>query len=233
MQAIQMAIARHRGQRRRGDLPDAGLAELRRRRRRSPARGRSPCRSTFPTMAGPATSARIEAAVTPRTKTIFVNSPSNPTGWTADVDTLRAILDLARRKGLWIIADEIYALFHFGGKRARLLPRHHGGGRPHPVRQHLLQELGDDRLADRLAQGASLAGQDFREPRPVFDLGRRPVHAARRRRGARRGRRVSGAAGRAGSDGARHWSAASLAKPAACASAYRRARSTCSSRSTD
>ncbi|MBA3448455.1 MAG: pyridoxal phosphate-dependent aminotransferase [Pseudaminobacter sp.] len=62
--------------------------------------------------------AKIEAAVTRGTKAIFVNSPSNPTGWTADMETLRAILDLARRKGLWIIADEIYALFHFGGARA-------------------------------------------------------------------------------------------------------------------
>jgi aspartate/methionine/tyrosine aminotransferase len=61
---------------------------------------------------------RVEDAVTERTKMIFVNSPSNPTGWTADPETLSAILDLARRKGLWIIADEIYALFHFGGKRA-------------------------------------------------------------------------------------------------------------------
>ena len=61
---------------------------------------------------------RLEAAVTNRTKAIFVNSPSNPTGWTADIDTLRAILDLARRRNLWIIADEIYALFHYGGARA-------------------------------------------------------------------------------------------------------------------
>jgi aspartate/methionine/tyrosine aminotransferase len=61
---------------------------------------------------------RIAAAVTPRTRAIFVNSPSNPTGWTADRETLSAILDLARRHGLWIIADEIYALFHFGGHRA-------------------------------------------------------------------------------------------------------------------
>lgn len=61
---------------------------------------------------------RLEKAVTPRTRVIFVNSPSNPTGWTADHDTLKAILNLARRKGLWIIADEIYALFHFGGGRA-------------------------------------------------------------------------------------------------------------------
>ena len=61
---------------------------------------------------------RIEAAVTPRTKAIFVNSPANPTGWTADRETLQAILDLARRHGLWIIADEIYALFHYEGRRA-------------------------------------------------------------------------------------------------------------------
>ena len=61
---------------------------------------------------------RIQASVTGRTKVIFVNSPSNPTGWTADLETLRAILDLARRRNLWIIADEIYSLFHFGGKRA-------------------------------------------------------------------------------------------------------------------
>ncbi len=60
----------------------------------------------------------IEAAVTPRTKAIFVNSPANPTGWTADRETLQALLDLSRRHGLWIIADEIYALFHFGGHRA-------------------------------------------------------------------------------------------------------------------
>lgn len=65
--------------------------------------------------------ARIEAAVTDRTTAIFLNSPSNPTGWTADLETLRAILDLARRKGLWIIADEIYALFHFGRTRAASL----------------------------------------------------------------------------------------------------------------
>ena len=62
--------------------------------------------------------ARVEAAVTPRTKAIFVNTPANPTGWTADTETLKALLDLARRKGLWIIADEIYALFHYGGRRA-------------------------------------------------------------------------------------------------------------------
>jgi aspartate/methionine/tyrosine aminotransferase len=60
----------------------------------------------------------IEAAVTGHTRTIFLNSPSNPTGWTADIDTLREILELARRRGLWIIADETYSRFYYGGKRA-------------------------------------------------------------------------------------------------------------------
>ncbi|RST87093.1 pyridoxal phosphate-dependent aminotransferase [Aquibium carbonis] len=61
---------------------------------------------------------RLDAAITPRTRVLFVNSPSNPTGWTADRETLAAILALARRHGLWIIADEIYALFHYRGGRA-------------------------------------------------------------------------------------------------------------------
>ena len=61
---------------------------------------------------------RLAAALTPRTRAIFVNTPSNPTGWTADLATLRAILDLARRRGLWVVADEIYSLFHYEGRRA-------------------------------------------------------------------------------------------------------------------
>ncbi|TGQ44647.1 MULTISPECIES: pyridoxal phosphate-dependent aminotransferase [unclassified Mesorhizobium] len=61
---------------------------------------------------------KIAAAITPRTKALFVNTPSNPTGWTADRETLQAILDLARERGLWIIADEIYSLFHYGHGRA-------------------------------------------------------------------------------------------------------------------
>jgi aspartate/methionine/tyrosine aminotransferase len=60
----------------------------------------------------------IESAVTSATKVIFVNSPSNPTGWTATPDDLTALLALARRRGLWIIADEIYGRFVYEGHRA-------------------------------------------------------------------------------------------------------------------
>ncbi|WP_112663775.1 pyridoxal phosphate-dependent aminotransferase [Microvirga flavescens] len=54
---------------------------------------------------------RLEAAITPRTKAIVINSPSNPTGWVATHDELRGALELARKHGLWIIADEIYGRF--------------------------------------------------------------------------------------------------------------------------
>jgi aspartate/methionine/tyrosine aminotransferase len=53
-------------------------------------------------------------ACSERTRAIFINSPSNPTGWTASLDELRTILDFARARGIWIIADEIYGRFHYG-----------------------------------------------------------------------------------------------------------------------
>ena len=58
------------------------------------------------------------AAVTPRTKAIFINSPANPTGWTASREELAEILAFARQRGLWIIADEVYHRFYYSGLRA-------------------------------------------------------------------------------------------------------------------
>ncbi|MEM6381435.1 MAG: pyridoxal phosphate-dependent aminotransferase [Pseudomonadota bacterium] len=55
------------------------------------------------------------AARDERARAIFINSPSNPTGWVADKQTLKAIHDLAEEHDLWIIADEIYARFVYGG----------------------------------------------------------------------------------------------------------------------
>lgn len=51
----------------------------------------------------------LEARATDRTRGIMLNSPCNPTGAVYDADELRAILDLARRRGWWVISDEIYA----------------------------------------------------------------------------------------------------------------------------
>jgi aspartate/methionine/tyrosine aminotransferase len=62
---------------------------------------------------------RLAAAVTAKTRALFVVSPNNPTGWTATAGDLSALLALARRHGLWIVADETYARFWYGaGERA-------------------------------------------------------------------------------------------------------------------
>jgi len=58
---------------------------------------------------------RLAAAITPATKAIFVNSPCNPTGWTATRAELAEILALARRHDLWIVADEVYGRFVYDG----------------------------------------------------------------------------------------------------------------------
>ncbi len=50
----------------------------------------------------------IERATTPRTRLLLYTSPSNPTGWTATEDEQQQLLDLCRRRGLWLLADEVY-----------------------------------------------------------------------------------------------------------------------------
>jgi aspartate/methionine/tyrosine aminotransferase len=57
-------------------------------------------------------------AAGPRTRAIFLNSPSNPTGWTATHDELRDLLAFARQRGLWIIADEVYHRFYYDAPRS-------------------------------------------------------------------------------------------------------------------
>jgi aspartate aminotransferase len=52
--------------------------------------------------------ADIAAAITPRTTAIFLNTPHNPTGAVLSRDELRAIYDVARQHGLWIVSDEAY-----------------------------------------------------------------------------------------------------------------------------
>ncbi|MCE7030515.1 pyridoxal phosphate-dependent aminotransferase [Jiella avicenniae] len=61
---------------------------------------------------------KLKAAITDKTRVLFVNTPSNPTGWTASRETLSGILKIAREAGIVIIADEIYARFYYEGPRA-------------------------------------------------------------------------------------------------------------------
>ena len=57
---------------------------------------------------------RLFDAVTDKTRAIALNSPSNPVGWTASRDELIAVRDFCRRRGLWILGDEVYTRFYYG-----------------------------------------------------------------------------------------------------------------------
>jgi aspartate aminotransferase/aminotransferase len=65
---------------------------------------------------------RLEAAVTERTRMIILNSPANPTGAVATAEELRAAVDVARRHGLLVVADEIYNHFAYDGPATSAFP---------------------------------------------------------------------------------------------------------------
>lgn len=48
------------------------------------------------------------AACDDRTRAIFVNSPGNPTGWVMPRAEQQAVLDECRKRGIWLIGDEVY-----------------------------------------------------------------------------------------------------------------------------
>lgn len=53
----------------------------------------------------------IEAAITPRTKVLIINSPCNPTGAVYSPDELERIARVAVKHGIYVISDEIYEKF--------------------------------------------------------------------------------------------------------------------------
>ncbi len=61
---------------------------------------------------------RLLAACDARTRAIFINSPSNPTGWMMRREEQQALLDVARRRGVWLIADEVYGRILYTGAPA-------------------------------------------------------------------------------------------------------------------
>jgi len=58
---------------------------------------------------------RVEAAVTPRTRAIMVNSPHNPSGMTLVDADMRRLEQIAVAHGLFVIADEVYEHMVFDG----------------------------------------------------------------------------------------------------------------------
>lgn len=58
-----------------------------------------------------AKAAAIEKAITPRTKMVIINSPSNPTGGVVDGEDYERILSLCRKHNIWLLGDECYSHF--------------------------------------------------------------------------------------------------------------------------
>lgn len=62
------------------------------------------------------TAAMIEARVTPRTRALIVNSPTNPSGAVIEREEFERIVHLARRRGFLVITDECYCRFVYEGE---------------------------------------------------------------------------------------------------------------------
>jgi aspartate aminotransferase len=64
------------------------------------------------------TAEELEAAITPRTKWFFLNSPCNPTGVAYSAEDLRPLCDvLLRHPHVWVFTDDIYAKLVYDGFR--------------------------------------------------------------------------------------------------------------------
>ena len=57
----------------------------------------------------------LETLVTSATRVLIVNSPSNPLGAVFPRETLQQLLDFAKRHDLWLLSDEVYERFTWGG----------------------------------------------------------------------------------------------------------------------
>jgi arginine:pyruvate transaminase len=57
---------------------------------------------------------QLEKAITPKSKALLLNTPSNPTGAVLSREEVRAIGDVCKAHDLWIISDEVYADMTYG-----------------------------------------------------------------------------------------------------------------------
>lgn len=91
--------------------------------------------------------AELEAAATPATRGLVINSPSNPTGAIYSLDELEAIAGWCRDRGVWLISDEIYRNIH------------HDGDEPAPGVLDVDEELlGDFVLIDGASKSYAMTG---------------------------------------------------------------------------
>src|SRR5215475_7011445 len=62
------------------------------------------------------TAQMIERLITPRTKVIILNSPSNPSGAVMSPADMTEVVRLAHERGIWVISDECYVYLNYTGE---------------------------------------------------------------------------------------------------------------------
>jgi len=62
------------------------------------------------------TAQMVEQAITPKTKALVLNSPSNPTGMIIEKEEILKIAELAQKHQFYVISDEVYEYFLYDGK---------------------------------------------------------------------------------------------------------------------
>jgi aspartate aminotransferase len=63
------------------------------------------------------TAEMVERALTPRTRLIILNSPSNPSGAVMSAADMTEVVRLASERGIWVVSDECYVYLNYAGKR--------------------------------------------------------------------------------------------------------------------
>jgi aspartate aminotransferase len=105
------------------------------------------------------TAQMIEAAITPKTKAIILNTPSNPSGAVVSAEDLEAIVRLAHKNGIYVLLDECYVYLNYTGEII-------SGGSFTDCKEHIL-------VLGSLSKTYAMTGW-----RAGFALGPKPVIAA-------------------------------------------------------
>jgi aspartate aminotransferase len=105
------------------------------------------------------TAKMIEAAITPKTKAIILNTPSNPSGAVMAPEDLEAIVRLAHKSGIYVLLDECYVYLNFTGEIV-------SGGSLTDCKEHIL-------VLGSLSKTYAMTGW-----RAGFALGPKPIIAA-------------------------------------------------------
>ena len=105
------------------------------------------------------TAEMIEKAITPKTKAIILNTPSNPSGAVMSAEDVEAIIRLAHERGIYMLLDECYVYLTFAGKPV-------SGGSLKECKEHMI-------ILGSLSKTYAMTGW-----RAGFALGPKPIIAA-------------------------------------------------------